>query len=256
MVRRSTQSAADAHAQERRTAAVTTAPPESADTTRAMKAQSRAARAESKAGAKAAKVAGKQERKTSAADSKHRKSETRASRKASRAEAKAAKASVKASEAEAATKATRPARMIGKITDPKIAKRAVTIGKIVAPALAPVLIKATVGTRHMLDEARARKLGVSVDQVAAFRGPTGPAGARITGLTLAVRELAGRKTNDLQITRFAEVASTRLKDLTAAVQASATMPRARRNEVLHAVGRELDDIDADLVAHLMGSVER
>jgi hypothetical protein len=29
------------------------------------------------------------------------------------------------------------------------------------------------------------------------------------------------------------------------------MPKAKRNEVLRAVSRELDGIDADLVAHLM-----
>lgn len=150
-----------------------------------------------------------------------------------------------------AAPATKPARLVAKLTDPKAAKRVVAVGKILAPALAPVLLKAAAATRGLLDERRARALGVPVDRVGAFRGPTGAVGARITGLSDSLRELASRKGNDLQVTRFAEVASTRLRDLTAAVQVSATMPRSKRNEVLRAVSRELDEIDADLVSHLM-----
>lgn len=200
---------------------------------------------------KAALKAAEQQRKVRDADSKNRRAEAKASRKASKAATKASEAAVKASTAAAAAAATKPARLVTKLADPKTAKRAVTIGKILAPALAPVLLKAAAGTRGLLDERRARALGVPVDQVGAYRGPTGAAGARITGLSDSIRELASRKGNDLQVTRFAEVAATRLRDLTAAVQASATMPRAKRGEVLHAVSRELDEIDADLVSHLM-----
>lgn len=214
-------------------------------------AESKIAAARAKAAERAARAAGEQARKTADAASKHRREESAAERKASKAAAKAAKASAKASAAEAKAAATRPARAIQKVTDPKVAKRAMMVGKILAPVLAPFLIKAAAGVRGALDGARARQLGVPVGQVAAFRGPTGPAGARISGLTEAVHELAARKGNDLQITRFADVAGARLRDLTAAVQASATMPRPRRTELLRAVDRELDEIDADLVTHLM-----
>jgi hypothetical protein len=218
---------------------------------RAARKAARDAAAVARESEKAAKKAAGEERKARDAESKNRRAEVKASRKASQAASKASAAAAKASTAAAAAAATRPARLVTKLTDPKIAKRAVTIGKVLAPALAPVLLKAAAGTRGLLDERRARTLGVPVDQVGAFRGPTGAAGARITGLSDSVRELASRKGNDLQITRFAEVASARLRDLTAAVQASASMPKAKRNEVLRAVSRELDGIDADLVAHLM-----
>lgn len=223
---------------------------------KATAAEAAIAAAQAKAAQRAAAKAARQQRKTAEAASKHRRDESAADRKASRAAAKAATAAVKASAAQAAAAATRPARAIQKMTDPKTAKRAVTVGKIIVPVLAPLLLRAATGARGALDGARARRLGVPVDQVAAFRGPTGPAGARITGLSDAVRELAARKGNDLQITRFAEVAGARLRDLTAAVQASATMPRPQRTELLHAVGRELDEIDADLVTHLMAPRER
>lgn len=211
----------------------------------------REAAAAARAAEKAEQKAAAQERKQRDADSKNRRAEAKASRKASKAASKASDSAAKASAAAAAAAATKPARLVTKLSDPKTAKRAVAIGKVLAPALAPVLLKAAAGARGFLDERRARALGVPVDQVGAYRGPTGAAGARITGLSDSVRELASRKGNDLQVTRFAEVATTRLRDLTAAVQASATMPRAKRGEVLHAVSRELDQIDADLVSHLM-----
>lgn len=191
------------------------------------------------------------DRNQQAAAAKLRRVEAKASVKAAKAETKASKAAAKASKAAAEAKATKPARLVTKLTDPKTAKRAVTIGKILAPALAPLAVKAATGGRAWLDTHRARRLGVPLEEVGAYRGPTGPVGARITGLTDAVRELATRTGNDLQVTRFTEVANRRLKDLTAAVQACASMPRAKRSEVLRAVGRELDGIDADLVTHLM-----
>lgn len=219
--------------------------------TKAARTAAREASAAEHQAAKAAKAAAKQAARASAAQSKERRAEAKTSRKAAAASRKASDAAAKASAAAAKAATTKPARLVTKLTDPKLAKRAVTIGKIVAPALAPVLLKAATGARGYLDAQRARTLGVPVDQVAAYRGPTGPVGARITGLTDAIAELGSRRGNDLQVTRFTEVASTRLKDLTAAVQACASMPKPRRNEVLRAVGRELDSIDADLVTHLM-----
>ncbi|MEO7127115.1 MAG: DUF6474 family protein [Nakamurella sp.] len=224
--------------------------------TRAVRKATQQAEKAARTAEKAALAADKQARKAISADSKSRRAEAKASAKASKAASKASTAAVKASTAAAEAAATKPARLITKLTDPKMAKRAMSIGKILAPALAPVLLKAAVGSRGLLDGQRARKLGVPVEDLGAYRGPTGPAGARITGLSDAIRELGSRKGNDLQVTRFADVASTRLRDLTAAVQACASMPRPKRSEVLHAVSRELDEIDADLVTHLMAPRSR
>jgi len=206
------------------------------------KAAAKLARAEGKAAAKAAKAESKGARKAASAE-----------RKTAKASAKASEAATKAAKAEAALKATRPARLVDRLTDPKTAKRALSVGKVIAPALAPYAIKAAVSTRGFLDQQRAHRLGVSVADVAQFRGPTGPTGARISGLQRSLAELAARKNNELQVTRFVEVSRARLADLTTAVQASASMPRPRRARVLRAVNRELDQISGDLMTHLVGS---
>jgi hypothetical protein len=156
--------------------------------------------------------------------------------------------------AELETAATRPAaRMVQTLTNPKSAKRALAAAKVLAPALAPFALKAAAGTRNLLDQQRANRLGVTAAEVAAFRGPTGPVGARISGLSRSIDELQSRKGGELQIARFAEVSKARLIDLTTAVQAAASMPPAGRRKVLRAVSKELDQISADLMTYLVGA---
>ncbi|MTD15686.1 hypothetical protein GIS00_17265 [Nakamurella sp. YIM 132087] len=186
---------------------------------------------------KAAKKAAKAAKK---ADKKALKAGKTADRKAleatKRAEAKAAKGG-----------------LIGTLTDPKTARRAVAAAKIAGPALAPLALKASTGARGFLDQRRAAKLGVGISEVAEFRGPTGPVSARIVGLERSIEDLRNRRSRDLQVTRFVQVARERLADLSTAVRASGSMPPGRRRATLHAVGKELGQIEADLMTFLVAA---
>jgi hypothetical protein len=213
------------------------------------RAAARVARAETKAAERAAKAEAKERKKAAKGRSKERKRASKARVKTLQAETKAHQAAAEA----AAKAATGPARFVDTVTNPKTAKRALATVRVLAPAAAPFLLKAAVSTRAAMDGRRARRLGVTEAEVAAFRGPTGGTGARISGLSRSIDELADRKGNELQINRFAEVTRNRLQDLTTAVQASASMPPAGRKKVLRAVNRELDQISADLMTHLVGS---
>jgi hypothetical protein len=206
-----------------------------------------------RADARLAKVRAKQGRKASAADSKQYRAASKAEAKAAKAARKAAKAEAKAVAAAAKAAKTRPTRIFDRLTDPKNAKRAVSVGKIVVPALAPVALAATASARGCLDRRRARDLGVPAEKVAQYRGPTGPTGARIDGLRSSLDSLTSRKGGDQQVTRFAETARARLDDLTAAVQAAASMRRSKRRQVLRAVGRELTEMESDVVGRLLPS---
>lgn len=153
----------------------------------------------------------------------------------------------------AKTELTKPARVVATLTNPKTAKRVIAVAKLAGPALAPVVLKAAAGTRSFLDEQRAHRLGVTAAEVGAFRGPTGPTGARISGLLTSIEDLQSRKSSDLRIARFADVSKARLTDLTAATQAAASMPGGRRRTVLRAVSKELDQMGADLMTYLVGA---
>lgn len=135
--------------------------------------------------------------------------------------------------------------------DPKKAKRLLSVGQVVAPILAPVALKAVDAIRLAADQRRAKKLGVPVDDVALYRGPTGPVRARLDAVDAAVRELKERRTGDSQVTTFVERTLSTLTDLGIAVNAAAPMPAARRKPTVAAVERELDTLEGELIAQLL-----
>ena len=170
------------------------------------------------------------------------------SEKVADAEKKAAKAAKKAGRA---VSSQRAANIVETLTDPRTARRALKMVQIAGPAIAPFALDAATTARGFLDERRAIKLGVPADEVAAYRGPTGPSAARIATLRSAVAELRARRSTDLQVTRFADVARARLADLSTAVNTAASMPASRRRSTLAAVARELNQIEADLMTFLV-----
>lgn len=142
--------------------------------------------------------------------------------------------------------------LVASALDPKTAKRMITVGKIAAPALAPLAYKTAAGAREYLDNQRARRLGVTAVEVAAYRGVTGSTQARADGLLKAIESLRARRGGELEIVRFADVSKNRIADLSAAVTAAGTMPGAHRRAALKAIGREFDQIDRDLMTYLVG----
>ncbi len=192
--------------------------------------------------AKANDKVAKAESKLVLADEKAVKSATKTAAKTAKSDAKAAQ-----------LRAKQPQGLIGQLTSPKTATRAMAAAKIVGPAVAPYAMKAATSARGYLDERRAQKLGVGADEVSAYRGPTGPAGARIASLRSGIDEVRRRKGTDPQVTKFADVAKARLADLDIATHTAASMPPARRRGTLAAIGRELDQIEADLMTYLVGA---
>lgn len=198
--------------------------------------------ASTRAAKKADKAAKKAEKKSiRAADKAAKKGTGKAAAVAKRADRKAAKTAAK----------TAPKSLFDRVTDPKSARRALTAAKVVGPAIAPFALKAATSTRDYLDTRKAAKLGVSPEEVGAYRGPTGATEARLQGLKGSIAELHSRRNGDLQVTRFSDVSGTRIADLRTAVRAAATMPAGRRRVTLSAVNKELDQIDADLMTFLV-----
>lgn len=143
--------------------------------------------------------------------------------------------------------------VLATLSNPKTAKKFIAVGKVAAPVVAPLAYKAAAGTREYLDNKRAQRLGVTANEVAAYRGVTGPVEARLDGLARAIADLNSRRGSELEVVRFVDVTRTRLKDLTAATQAAATMPPSRRRATLKAISRELNQVDADLMTYLVGT---
>lgn len=219
----------------------------------AAKRARKAEKAEAKRLRKAADRAKKADRKARKAAAEAAKSDAKASKKAAKVTKKAVQQSEKAHAevvARAEAKAAKPT-LVASITDPKTARRAVAAAKIAGPALAPFALKAATSIRGYLDRTRAAKLGVSVDHVAEYAGPTGAVAARVDGLQHSVGELRERRHGDLQALTFARHADQQLTDLGAAVRASAPMPAPRRRAALDLVAGQLDLLESQLMSYLV-----
>jgi hypothetical protein len=124
--------------------------------------------------------------------------------------------------------------------------------KIIGPAVAAGALRASTGVRGVLDERRARQLGVPIDDVAVYRGPAGAVQARIGGLRVALGDLRSRRGPDPTVAEFVDRTTARLGELSAAATATASMPAPTRRSALRAVSADLDDVDAQLMAYLVG----
>ena len=183
------------------------------------------------------------------------KNEARRIKSAQKSEAKALKAQLKAQRdsdkaavkvAETELKAVRE----GKLLSPTRIRRMLTVSRLLAPILVPVVYRAAIAARGFIDERRADRLGVPLSQVGQFSGHGAQLSARIAGAEKSLRAVAEKKPKDAETKQFVAAMTERLGDLSAAVTAAENMPATRRRAAHAAIAEQLDGIDADLMARL------
>ncbi|EFG77251.1 hypothetical protein HMPREF0591_2834 [Mycobacterium parascrofulaceum ATCC BAA-614] len=209
----------------------------------------RKSRATRRAEARAIKARAKLEAKLAA------RNETRRYKAAHRAEAKALRAQIKAQRdsdrnalkvAETELKAARE----GKILSPARIRRALTVSRLLAPILTPIIYRAAISARALVDQRRADQLGIPLAQIGQFSGHGAQLSARIAGAEKSLRTVQDKKPKDAETKQFVSAITERLTDLSAAVTAAENMPAARRRAAHAAIASQLDGIEADLMARL------
>ncbi|AGP61730.1 hypothetical protein OEM_01940 [Mycobacterium intracellulare subsp. yongonense 05-1390] len=209
----------------------------------------RKSRATRRAEARAIKARAKLEAKLAA------KNEVRRAKSAQRAENKALRAQIKAQRdsdrnalkvAEAQLKAARE----GKIFSPTRIRRVLTVSRLLAPILTPVIYRLAVSARALIDQRRADRLGIPLAQIGQFSGPGAQLSARIAGAERSLRSVQDKKPKDAETKAFVAAITERLTDLSAAVTAAENLPAARRRAAHAAITSQLEGIEADLMARL------
>ncbi len=209
----------------------------------------RKTRATRRAEARAIKAKAKLEAKLAA------KNDVRRFKAAQRAETKALRERLKSQResdqtalkvAEANLKAVRE----GALLSPTRVRRLLTVSRLLAPVLVPVAYRIATAARGLIDQRRADQLGVPLAQIGRFSGSGGRLSARIAGAEQSLRSVQQNKPKDPETAQFVTAISERLADLAAAVTAAENMPAARRRGAHAAITRQLDEIDADLMARL------
>jgi hypothetical protein len=209
----------------------------------------RKSRATRRAEARAIKARAKLEARLSAKNEARRiKSAQKAADKALKAQLKAQRdsdrAAVKVAETE--LKAVREGRLLS----PTRIRRVLTVSRLLAPILTPVIYRAAIAARGLIDQRRADQLGIPLAQVGQFSGHGAKLSARIAGSEQSLRMVQEKKPKDAETKQFVAAVSDRLADLSAAVTAAENMPAQRRRAAHSAISSQLDGIEADLMARL------
>lgn len=206
-------------------------------------------RAEARAIKHAGKTKAKLEAKLAAKNDQRRiKADHKAQGKAVKAQTKAQKDSDKAAVKVAETQLK--AVQEGKLLSPTKIRRLLTVSRLLAPVLVPLLYRGATAARGFVDQRRADRLGVPLSQIGQFSGHGAALSARIAGAERAVAQVAEKKPKDAETKQFVTAINDRLTDLAAAVAAAENMPASRRRLAHTAIGDQLDGIDADVLARL------
>lgn len=209
----------------------------------------RKSRATRRAEARAIKARAKLEAKLAAKnDARRLKNERRGAEKALKAQVKSQRDSDRTAlkVAEAELKAAREGRLLS----PTRIRRVLTVSRLLAPILTPLVYRAAMAARAVIDQRRADQLGIPLAQIGQFSGHGAQLSARIAGAERSLRVVQDQKPKDAETKQFVSAIGERLTDLSAAVTAAESMPAARRRAAHAAISSQLDGIEADLMARL------
>ena len=134
----------------------------------------------------------------------------------------------------------------GRLLSPSRVRRTLTVSRLLAPILVPVIYRAATSARGAFDELRADRLGVPLTDLGQFSGMGGRLSARISGAENSLRQIAAAKPKDTETRQFVSA----MTALSAAVTAAESMPGPRRRAAHASIEQQLDGIEADLMARL------
>ncbi|OBI87771.1 DUF6474 family protein [Mycobacterium asiaticum] len=209
----------------------------------------RKSRATRRAEARAIKARAKLEARLLAKNDRRRiKNAEKAAERALKAQLKAQKDSDRTALkiAEAELKAVRE----GKLLSPTRIRRSLTVSRLLAPVLIPLIYRAAIAARGLLDQRRADQLGIPLAQIGQFSGHGARLSARVAGAEQSLQAVQEKKPKDPETKQFVAAISEKLSDLSTAITAAEHMPTQRRRTAHAAISSQLDGIEADLLARL------
>ena len=143
------------------------------------------------------------------------KNETRRIKGDRRAADKALKAQIKSQRdsdrtalkvAEAELKAAREGRLLS----PTRIRRLLMVSRLLAPILTPLIYRAAMAARALIDQRRADRLGIPLAQIGQFSGQGAELSARIAGSEKSLRMVQEKKPKDGETKQFVAAISERL----------------------------------------------
>src|SRR6516162_5861195 len=104
----------------------------------------------------------------------------------------------------------------GKLLSPTRIRRLLTVSRLLAPILTPLIYRAAIAARALIDQRRADRLGIPLAQIGQFSGQGAELSARIAGSEKSLRMVQEKKPKDAETKQFVAAIRERLTDLSAA----------------------------------------
>jgi hypothetical protein len=137
---------------------------------------------------------------------------------------------------------------------PRKARNAVSVAKVLAPVIVPIVtpfaVRSAGAVREGFDRYRAHRLGVEVGRLSQYNGRGGGLLARVDGIHEGLADLRKSGNATESDIRFADQTQETLTQLSASVRATGSMPTRRRKSAHRAVSGELDNLEKQLLARL------
>ena len=162
------------------------------------RAEARAIKAKAKLEARlAAKNEARRIKADHRAETKALKAQLRSQRDSDRAAVKVAETQLKAAKE-------------GKLLSPTRIRRVLTVSRLLAPIVVPLVYRAAIAARGFVDERRADRLGVPLSQIGQFSGHGAQLSARIAGAEHSLALVAEKKPKDAETKQFVAAITERL----------------------------------------------
>ena len=90
----------------------------------------------------------------------------------------------------------------GKLFSPTRIRRLLTVSRLLAPIVVPLVYRGAIAARGFIDERRADRLGVPLSQIGQFPGTGAQLSARIAGAEQSLRKVAEKNPKDAETKQF------------------------------------------------------
>lgn len=176
------------------------------------------------------------------------KNDRRSRRAANRHGRRVAKAQVAAFKAKEQAALAAAAKAERDLFSPGQVKKYLGVAKLLVPVLTPIAYRAATLLRAQLDQRRAHRLGIGVEQLTDYSGPGARLRVRIADTKSSLDSIGGNGKSEAA--QFASATRTRLDALNAAVGTAEHMPATRRRAAHASIASELAVIEGDVLLRL------
>ncbi len=98
----------------------------------------------------------------------------------------------------------------GRLLSPTRIRRILTVSRLLAPVVVPILYRAAIAARGVVDQRKADRLGIPLSQIGQFSGAGGALSARIAGAEQSLSKVAEVKPKDAETKQFVAAMNDRL----------------------------------------------